>query len=293
MMMHDDEVSIDSQLVSRLLADQFPEAARLSIREVRSTGTVNAVYRIGDHLAARLPRVERWAGDLVRELRWLPELSSHLTVAIPRPVFAGAATDYYGMPWAVYEWLAGTPYADDTIDDEGNAALALAGFVSELRQASPAGAPAAGRRPLRELDAGTRDAIRASGSMIDSPAAMRVWDVAVDSPEWEGTPVWIHTDLLRPNLLAHAGRLSAVIDWGGAGVGDPAADVIAAWSVFGASGRRVFRTELGVDDAIWNRARGYALHQAAAIIPYYRVTNPAFVTMATRTIREILSEPLS
>lgn len=292
MTMHDDEVAIDSRLVSRLLADQFPEAAGSPIREVKSTGTVNAVYRLGDHLAVRLPRVERWAGDLVRELRWLPGLSQRLTVPIPRPVFTGAPTDYYGLPWAVYEWLDGTPYADDTIDDEDDAARDLAGFVSELRRVDPSGAPAAGRKPLRELNAGTRDTILASAHVIDSTAAMQAWDVALDSQQWAGTPVWIHTDLLRPNLLAHGGRLSAVIDWGGAGIGDPAADVIAAWSVFGISGRRTFRAELGVDDETWNRARGYALHQAAAIIPYYEVTNPAFVTMAVRTIREVLSEPL-
>ena len=291
MTMHGDEVAIDSRLVSRLLADQFPEVAELTIREVRSTGTVNAVYRLGDHLAVRLPRVERWAGDLVRELRWLPGLSQHLTVPIPRPVFTGSPTDYYGLPWAVYEWLAGTQYADDTIDDEDHAARDLAGFVSELRRVDPSGAPAAGRKPLSELDAGTRDTILASARVIDSSAAMHAWDVALDSQQWAGAPVWIHTDLLRPNLLARDGRLSAVIDWGGAGVGDPAADVIAAWSVFGASGRRTFRAELGVDDETWNRARGYALHQAAAIIPYYEVTNPAFVTMAVRTIREVLSEP--
>ncbi len=105
-----------------------------------------------------------------------------------------------------------------------------------------------------------------------------------------GTPAWIHTDLLRPNLLVHGGRLCAVIDFGGVGVGDPAADVIPAWSVFGRAGRAVFRGSLDVDDRTWNRARGYALHQAAMIIPYYGQTNPGFAAMATRTVEEVLAD---
>ncbi len=102
--------------------------------------------------------------------------------------------------------------------------------------------------------------------------------------------MWVHADLLRPNVLVRDGRLCAVIDFGGIGVGDPAADVIAAWSVFGPTGRAAFRSALDVDDATWQRARGYALHQAAMIIPYYGVTNPRFVALATRTIEELLAD---
>lgn len=289
MAMHEDEVAIDAALVARLLADQCPDVAQLPIREVRSTGTVNAVYRIGEQLAARVPRVERWAADLSRELTWLPVLGPRLTLPVPRPVFAGTPTVYYPMPWAVYEWIDGSPYAGNRVD-EALAARDLAAFVAALRRVDPAGAPRAGRRPLRELDADTRDAITASADVIDAPAAMTVWDAALSATEWSGNPVWIHADLLPPNLLVHDGRLRAVIDWGGAGVGDPAADVIAAWSVFGPAGRRVFREALDVDDDTWNRARGFALHQAAAIIPYYRRSNPDFVTMAARTIAEAVGD---
>nr|WP_281247438.1 phosphotransferase [Mycetocola miduiensis] len=115
----------------------------------------------------------------------------------------------------------------------------------------------------------------------------------MDGTKWAEQPVWIHTDLLRPNLLVNDGRLTAVIDWGGAGVGDPAADVIAAWSVFGEAGRREFRNVLQVQDDVWNRARGFALHQAVMIIPYYRQTNPEFAKIAARTISEIVHEATS
>jgi aminoglycoside phosphotransferase (APT) family kinase protein len=105
---------------------------------------------------------------------------------------------------------------------------------------------------------------------------------------WGGAPVWIHADLLRPNLLVRGGRLSAVIDFGAVGVGDPAADVIAAWSIFGPTGRQAFRDALDVDDGTWRRARGFALLQAVMTTPYYAETNPGFVAQATRTVEQIL-----
>lgn len=292
MTMHGDEVAIDAALVRRLLADQFPEFSSLPLREVPSTGTVNAVFRLGGSLAVRLPRAPRWADDLERELTWLPVLGAELPLPIPHPVRAGSPSEDYPMPWAVYGWIDGATYSDDGVDDEAQDARDLARFVTRLQQVDPAGAPPAGRRPLRELDAITRDALQASAGVIDAAAAVDVWDAAVGTPAWTGAPVWIHTDLLRPNLLVEQGRLAAVIDWGGAGVGDPAADVIAAWSVFGPAGRREFRLSLGTDEETWSRARGFALHQAALIIPYYRETNPGFVRTAARTIEQILSEPL-
>jgi aminoglycoside phosphotransferase (APT) family kinase protein len=129
----------------------------------------------------------------------------------------------------------------------------------------------------------------AARDAIDARAAAAAWERALRAPAWDGAPVWIHADLLRPNLLVHGGRLRAVIDFGAVGAGDPAADVIAAWSVFGRDGRAVFRAALDVGDGVWERARGYALHQALLIIPYYAATNPGFAALAERTVREVLA----
>ena len=120
--------------------------------------------------------------------------------------------------------------------------------MAKLRQVPVAGAPRTGRRPLRELDERTRAAIESAGDVIDRDAALAAWEGALTASACDGMPVWIHTDLLRPNLLMHDGRLTAVIDFGGIGVGDPAADLIAAWSVFGNPGREVFRRALEADD---------------------------------------------
>ena len=289
--MHDDEVHIDAALVRRLLTEQFPRWADLPISAVRSTATVNAIYRLGDQLYVRLPRVEEWAKDLEKEWRWLPELAPRLSLRIPEPIGMGHPTGSYPFPWAIYGWIEGQPYSDELIEDEHQAARDLAQFVVELRRVDPVvGAPPGGRKPLRELDAATRAAIESARDVIDSDAATAAWERALLAPVWKGKPVWVHTDLLRPNVLVHGGRLCAVIDFGGAGVGDPAADVIAAWSVFGNTGRRVFRDALDVDDGTWNRARGFAHHQAAMIIPYYGETNPEFVALAKHTIEEVLAD---
>ena len=291
MKMHDGEVNIDAGLVGRLVAAQFPELADLPVSAVRSTGTVNALYRLGDHLCARLPRVRSWAKGLEQEWHWLPRLAPHLSLRVPEPVAKGHPASRYPFPWAIYRWIDGQPYADGLVEDEHEAARDLARFVSELRRVDPvAGAPRGGRKPLRELNAVTREAIQSSRDAIDGNAATAAWERTLEAPAWDGTPVWIHADLLRPNLLVDGGRLRAVIDFGSAGVGDPAADVIAAWSVFNRAGRGTFRTVLGVDDGTWNRARGYALHQAALIIPYYIQTNPGFAAMAKRTIEEVLAD---
>ena len=288
--MHEGEVGIDEELVRRLVAAQFPHLADLPIRAVRSTGTVNAIYRLGHHLCARLPRVAAWAQSLERELAWLPTLAARLSLRVPEPVARGRAASGYPFPWAIFRWIEGHPYRDELIHDERHAAGELARFVAELRRIDPAGAPPGGRRPLRELDAATRRAIEASRGVIDGEAAAAAWARALRAPAWDGPPVWVHTDLLPPNLLVDRGRLCAVLDFGGAGAGDPAADVIAAWSVFGPTGRAAFREALAVDEGAWHRARGYALHQALLIIPYYPETNPAFVALAKRTVEQVLAD---
>jgi aminoglycoside phosphotransferase (APT) family kinase protein len=291
MRMHDDEAEIDVGLVQRLLTSQFPELASLPLREVQPTGTVNALYRIGENWCARLPRVQRYAHSLERELHWLPQLSREFSLRVPQPVAKGEPDGEFPFPWAVYDWISGDQYADDLVSDEGRAAARLARFVTELRGiAITADAPSGGRAPLAQLDEQTRAAIAAGKGVIDADQALTAWERALHAPVWDGTPVWIHSDLLRPNVLVDGGALHAVIDFGGAGAGDPATDVIAAWAVFGPAGRAAYREALGVDDGTWERARGIALHQAVALIPYYAVSNPPFAALGKRTLEQVLAD---
>jgi aminoglycoside phosphotransferase (APT) family kinase protein len=202
----------------------------------------------------------------------------------------GSPTEEYPLPWAVYRWLDGDQYADGLVDDEPAAADDLARFVRELRAGPVDDAPATGRRPLAELDQATRAAVVEAGDVLDTRAVTVAWERELEAPVFAGRKVWIHTDLLRENVLVRDGRLAAVIDFGAVGVGDPAADVVAAWAVFGPAGRARYREALDVDDATWERARGYALTQAALIVPYYRETNPAFTATALRTLGEVLAD---
>lgn len=291
--LHADEVSIDISLVRRLLETQHPTLARLRIQPIplRSTGTVNAVYRLGRDLCVRLPRMAAAVDELEKELNWLPRLASHLSLEIPEPVAVGRPQgDEYPWPWAVYRWIDGKPFARTAVTDERQAAQDLAAFVAQLRRLDPAGGPPSGRPPLSELDAVTREAIDAPVAIPDREAVRQAWTTALLAPRWDGEPVWHHGDLLPPNVLIRDGRLAAILDFGSVGIGDPALDLVPAWSLFGPDGRKVFRQTLGGDGGLWSRARGYALHQALLIIPYYSKSHPAFVTMARRTIREVLSD---
>ncbi|MFN8442604.1 MAG: aminoglycoside phosphotransferase family protein [Caldilineaceae bacterium] len=288
--MHAGELHIDAALVKHLLSEQFPDLAELPLAIIRSTGTVNAVFRLGDDLCVRLPRVADWADSIEKEWRWLPKLAPYLSLRIPKPLAHGTPTGIYSYPWAIYDWIEGMPYQEELVHDEAEAARDLAKFILELRRVDMTGAPRGGRRPLRELDEVTRAAIAASHNVLDVDAVTAVWEQSLAAAPWDGQPVWIHADLLRSNLLLKEGHLYAVIDFGSVGIGDPAMDVVPAWSVFNQVGRMVFRQALQVDDETWARAYGYALHQALLIMPYYPETNPEFVTMAKRTIGEVLAD---
>jgi aminoglycoside phosphotransferase (APT) family kinase protein len=126
--------------------------------------------------------------------------------------------------------------------------------------------------------------------VIDTVAATAVWEAALQAADWQRAPVWFHGDLLGGNLLFDGGRLRAVIDWGGLGVGDPACDLMIAWGLFAGESRDVFRAALALDDATWARARGHALSQAAIFIPYYLNSNPLGVANARRLIDAVLAD---
>ncbi|PZF81197.1 aminoglycoside phosphotransferase family protein [Jiangella anatolica] len=291
--MHADQVRIDAALVRRLVDRQFPRWAGLALRPVRSAGTVNAIYRLGDELAVRLPLVPSWAGGLERELEWLPRLAgAGLPLAIPEPVAAGTPVAEYPLPWAVYRWLPGAPPAAGELADDVGAAARLAEFVRALRSVSVSGDPPSGHgvRPLADDDDEVRAAIAALAGELDPAAAAAVWAEALAAEIWDGRRVWVHGDLLPANLLIRDGSLIAVLDFGTAGTGDGAYDLLPAWSLFtGAAARSAFRRELAPDPAACARSRGYALAKGLFALPYYRETNPAFAALARRLIDAALA----
>ena len=293
MTMHPDEIQTGPALVGRLLARQFPRWANLPITVVSSYGTDHDIYRLGEHLVARLPRIGWAAGQAAKEAMWLPRLAPHLPLAVPVPVAMGQPGEGYPFDWAVHEWLPGEP-ADGTLRDRERAAVDLAAFVTALRGVDPTGAPprAPGSRgaPLAELDDDVRRSIADLGNRIDGAAALRCWEGALSATAAHGPPVWVHGDLLPGNLLVRDGRLSAVIDFGGLNVGDPACDLLPAWNVFPGTSRRTFLDHLHVDEATRLRGQGWALAQAVVALPYYWHTNPAIVRQALHAVTQVLGD---
>lgn len=295
--MHSDEVYIDDRLVRTLLEAQFPEWSGLPVVRVEPRGTDNALYRLGADMVVRLPRTKRTSGTLERERHWLARLAPLLPLAVPVPLAGGVPDGRYPFVWSVYRWLEGKDATPDRVGDPAQLARDLAQFIRALHRIDPAGGPPPGAHnafrgePLARRDARTRAAIGFLSEWIDAEAVIAVWESSLRAPDWGLPPVWIHGDLDPRNLLVEHGRLSAVIDWGCLGVGDPACDVMVAWKVLSGGSREVFRAELGVDESTWARARGWALSQALIALSYYTMeTNPVLVLEARRWLAEVLAD---
>jgi len=216
----------------------------------------------------------------------------------PVPIAAGEPGDGYPFAWSIYSWLEGEIATAERIDDLHDAAVELAQFIAALQHVDATDGPPPGEHnafrgvPLAARDAATRSAIASLGGAVDAGAVTAAWETALRASAWEQPPVWIHGDLDARNLLVDRGRLTAVIDFGCLGVGDPACDVMVAWKVLSADTRETFRAALSIDDPTWSRGRGWALSQALGALSYYTVeTNPVLVGEARRWLAEVLAEP--
>jgi len=296
--MHANEQPIDATLVRKLLAAQFPEWEGLPLERVESAGTDNALYRLGDDMVVRLPRIDWAISQIERECRWLPQLAPHLPLAIPVPIAMGEPGEGYPWHWSVNPWLPGANVTLDRISDPTQLARDLAAFITALWKIDTTGGPLSGSPnvsrgvPVALRDTSTRAALQALEAldMIDIRPATEIWEIALAAPVWDRPPRWFHGDLHSGNLLAHAGHLSAVIDFGCLGVGDPAVDMLPAWNLLRADSRAVFRTALDVDDATWARGRGWALAFAAGALSYYHETNPFLAGISRYAIDQILAD---
>jgi aminoglycoside phosphotransferase (APT) family kinase protein len=153
--MHIDELEIDETLARRLLADQFPEWGDLPLRRIEPGGTVNAIFRLGDVLALRLPRLGGPTKPGSKELDWLPKLAPLLPVEVPVPVAQGRPSDDYPWFWEVHRWVEGATVPMKEIDAI-QAARDLASLVGTLQEIDPDGAPPGRGIPLAERDRETR-----------------------------------------------------------------------------------------------------------------------------------------
>ena len=124
---------------------------------------------------------------------------------------------------------------------------------------------------------------------IDISRVTSVWDQVSHLPSWNKAPVWVHGDFLPGNIVVQNDRLTAVIDFSDLGIGDPACDLVIAWSLLNSHSRKIFREHLeNIDDDTWERGRGWALSIALIMLPYYKNSNPTLATLARRMIEHVL-----
>ncbi|WP_426564602.1 aminoglycoside phosphotransferase family protein [Angustibacter sp. McL0619] len=294
--LHADEVDIDDPLARELVDGQLPQYSALPLRRVVSGGTDNAVFRLGDELALRLPVHPGAVGGLLKEVRWLPMLAPQVSLSVPEVVEVGEPTQHYPFPWAVVRWLPGEDALTASFESQSSLALSLGRFVAELQAIDPAQVPAPGSPgfvrglPLAGRDETFREYLAQCDGLIDVPRTVRVWDEALAAPPWSGPPVWLHADLLPGNLLVRQGRLAGVLDFGAMATGDPAYDVTPAWQLLDAASRPAFLEVVGADEATCRRARGLIVSGAVIALPYYQHTNPSMVATARRGLESVLAD---
>jgi aminoglycoside phosphotransferase (APT) family kinase protein len=294
-MTNTDKVHIDVDLVRRLIATQFPQWTTLPVKPIKFDGWDNRTFHLGEHMSVRLPSAVEYSSQVKKEHYWLPKLAPHLPLSIPVPLAMGKPAESYPWHWSIYRWLDGEPASIEGIANLCQFSTALAEFLIALQQIDTTGGPMAGTHnfyrggSLTIYDDETRKAIAILGDQIDVDAVTSVWNIALAS-NWHGSPVWIHGDIAAGNLLVEKGQLSAVIDFGSMGVGDPACDLAIAWTLFKGESRDTFRAALPLDSATWARGRGWAVWKALIACAALPGTNPLEVVKSRQIIEEVLAE---
>lgn len=263
-------VPVETAQVRRLVGDQFPQWADLPVRPVAKGGWDNWTFHLGTEMVLRLPSAAEYAEAVDKEQRWLPLLAPHLPLDIPRPLATGEPTADYPHAWSVYSWIDGRTASPARITDPVRFAVDLASFLGALQAVDATDGPQPGIHnwfrggSLRTYDRNTRLALADLEGRLDVERAAQLWDESL-AAGWDGVDRWFHGDVAEGNLLLDdAGQLSAVIDFGTCGVGDPACDLAVAWTLLTEAGRVAFAERLDVDEATWVRGRGWALWKALA-----------------------------
>ena len=306
--LHDDEFRIDGDLVSRLISSQFPQFAALPLRRLDAFGSTNVLFRLGDELLVRLPRQPGGGAGVGKERRWVPEIRRSLTVAVPEVVGIGEPGSGFGERWSIVRWLEGeraTAVDPDDVSslDRSQLASDLADVILALRVVDvpdEAASDPALRwyrgRSLVEFDEPVRRSVRQCRSLegldVDLDAALGVWADALDVPGARevGSDRWYHGDVVAENLLLSGGRLAAVLDFDGLGVGDPTVDLHGAWELFDAPAREAFRARLGMDEAEWLRGRAWALAIGLGALAYYWDSMPGRRRDRLAMVRSVLAD---
>lgn len=298
--MHDNQLAVSPETVRGLVDDQFPQWRVLRIRSIASQGTVNAIFRLGDRLAARFPLqpgdLEATRRRLRAEAQAAAELVGRTRFPTPEPVALGEPGPGYPLPWSVQTWIPGTVATDNDPGESVAFAHDLAELIKAVRAIDTRGRKFSGGGrggELRSQDAWMETCLRKSRQLLDVARLRRMWSVMRDLPRGDTTDVMTHGDLIPGNVLVAGGRLAGILDVGGLGPADPALDLVAAWHLLEAGPRRVLREGLGIDETEWQRGRAWAFAQAMGAVWYYQHSNPAMNRMGRRTLERVIADDTS
>jgi aminoglycoside phosphotransferase (APT) family kinase protein len=293
--MHADQLSVPVETVRELVDQQFPGWRQLPVRRVEGEGTVNAIFRIGDRLAARFPLrpgdVEATRQELEAEADAARRLLGRTRFPTPEPVALGRPGAGYPLAWSVQTWLPGTTATEEDPGESAGFAHDLAEFIAGVRTIDTGGRAFAGRGrggDLRSHDEWVETCFSASEQLLDVPRLRRLWRHLRELPRG-GADVMTHGDLVPGNVLVSAGRLAGILDVGSLGPADPALDLVGAWHLLEAGPRQLLRDDLRCDDLDWERGKAWAFEQAMGAVWYYVDSNPAMSRMGRRTLDRILA----
>jgi aminoglycoside phosphotransferase (APT) family kinase protein len=293
--MNKEPLTIDIALVQRLVASQFPQWTGLSIRPVAQSGWDNRTFHLGETMLVRMPSAAEYAAQVEKEHRWLPKLAPFLPLPIPVPLAMGEPGEGYPRKWSIYRWLEGETVASRPVADLRGFAISLADFLLALQRIDSTGGPLPGPHSfyrggsLKTYDTETRKALLVLQDKIDVHTATEVWEAAL-ATSWNSSPVWVHGDVSSGNLLVKNGRLSAVIDFGQLTIGDPACDLVIAWTLFRGESREAFRARLRLDAGTWARGRAWALWKALIAGAGFTKCNNTEAAQCWRIIDEVLAD---
>lgn len=305
--LHDDEIPVSAGLVRRLMAEQFPHWAGRAVCALGTSGSTNALYRLGDDLLVRMPRQPGGSRTIAKEARWSPTLAAALSYAVPEVLAVGRPGAGYPECWSVVRWIDAVRVpavrVDDAVDPRRRwLARDLADLLGQLRALAVPSAAAADPdlreyrgEPIAALDATFRRCVDQCRGMptleLDLDTAVRVWNEVMRLPDADAvTETWLHGDLLAENVLLRDGRLAAVLDLGGLAVGDPTVDLVVAWELLDAPAREQFRAVLRLDEPTWLRGRAWALALSLMTFPYYGGTMPSRVADRLAMGRAVLAD---